>query len=155
MSLTASQMATKLRGIERTIERLTYVPRRVAVIAAPGLNTLIQAGFSAGTDPYGRPWRELKPSTIATGRRNPPLTGFTRRLRSNSFVRPRSGNRAGLDFNRLEASVPYAVRHQIGFHVGKTYVAPRRFVPQFGLPLGWSRVLRESTRQAFEEAARG
>lgn len=149
--VSAAEAIASLAGLQRTIERLTYVPRRVAVIAAPKLTRLVQAQFRAGTDPYGRPWRGLKASTLAKGRRNPPLTD-TRRLRNGTGARPRPGGRAGIE---LKVGARYGKFHQVGFRNGKSFVAPRRILPQFGLPLGWSAVLDESTRLAFREARRG
>jgi hypothetical protein len=145
----AAQAVEALRGLERTLERLVYVPRKVAIIAAPKLTALVHRQFADGTDPYGRPWRGLRPSTLATGRRNPPLTGFTRRLKDGTKARPRAGGRAGIEF-RIGAR--YGKFHQTGFRVGRTYVSPRRILPQFGLPQAWSRVLNEATRQAIREA---
>jgi hypothetical protein len=147
----ASQAVASLKGLERTLERLAYVPRNVAVIASPKLTALVQAQFRAGTDPYGRPWRPLRPSTIATGRHNPPLTA-TAKLRDGTKARPRPGGRAGIEFR---IGTRYGRFHQTGFRVRKTFVAPRRILPQHGIPQAWSRVLHDATRQAIREASRG
>jgi hypothetical protein len=140
-----------LGRLEQVLDRLVSVPRRVAVIAAPRLTELLQSQFAEGKDPYGRPWRLLKPSTLRTGRRNPPLTGFTRKLRDGTKAATQPSNRAGI---RVKVGARYGFFHQSGFQRGHTYVAPRRILPQFGLPIAWSRVLKESAKQAAREAVR-
>lgn len=146
----ASAAVAALESLSKTLEKLAYVPRRVAVIAAPRITKLLQAQFRAGKDPYGTPWKPLRPSTIAKGRRNPPLTD-SRKLRDKTMASARPGGRAGIV---LKSGAPYGAFHQVGFRVGRTRVAPRRIFPQRGLPAEWSRVLAESTRQAVREAHR-
>jgi phage gpG-like protein len=144
----ATAAVAALRSLQKTLERLAYVPRKVAVIAAPRLTKLVQAQFRAGVDPYGVAWRPLRPATIAKGRRSPPLTD-TRRLRNGTKASARSGGRAGLV---LKAGAPYGAFHQVGFRVGRTRVAPRRIFPQRGLPAAWRAVLDAAARQAAREA---
>jgi hypothetical protein len=141
----ANLAIAELGRLVQTIQRLSEVPRKMAVIAAPKLSALLQDQFDRGADPYGRAWAPLKPSTIAKGRRPPPLTD-TRKLREKTVVKVAQ---YGL---RMIVGMPYGFFHQVGFKVSKTRVPPRRILPQYGLPASWKRVLDESARQAAREA---
>lgn len=143
----ANLAIAELGRLVQTIERLSEVPRRMAVIAAPRLTALLQDQFDKGVDPYGRAWAPLKPSTLARGRRPPPLTD-TRKLRDATMVKVA---RYGL---RMVVGKPYGFFHQVGFRVHGTRVPPRRILPQYGFPAAWKRVLDESARQAAREAVR-
>jgi hypothetical protein len=112
---------------------------------------LVQDQFDKGVDPYGRPWAPLAASTLAKGRRPPPLTE-TRRLREGTRAYVMRAHYAGL---RVVVGAPYGYFHQVGFRVGRTKVKPRRILPQFGLPRAWSDALRAASRQAASEAVRG
>lgn len=134
----------------RALERLAYVPRRLAIIAAPKIAQEIQGQFDRGEDPYGRQWAPLKPSTLSKGRRPPPLTEHGR-LRSGTLAKPYSGGRAGI---RVTIGAPYGKFAQLGFRVGRTRVPPRRILPAQGIPASWRRILDQSARQAAKEATR-
>ena len=143
----ARQAAAALAGLMRVVERLTYVPREVAKTAAPKLDDLLDEQYEAGVDPYGRPWRPLKSTTLAKGRRPPPLTD-TRRLRDGTRAKP---GRAGI---RLTVAPRYGVFHQYGFRVGRARVAPRRILPTNGMPAAWRAVLKDAARSQFKAAVR-
>jgi hypothetical protein len=134
--------------LKETIRRLSDLPRAIAVEAKPGLDKLLRAEFTSGADPYGRPWDPLKASTLAKGRRPPPLTD-TRALRSGTKVQTRSGLRAGL----VLLTGPHGYFHQVGFRVYRTRVAPRRVLPQYGLPIAWKKLLRDAARRCADLVA--
>jgi hypothetical protein len=137
--------------LKETIRKLSDLPRAVAVEAQEPLNRLLQAEFRTGTDPYGRPWAPIKPSTLArrqVSRSPTPLTD-TRELRDGTRVDIREGGRAGLV---IRTGAPYAYFHQVGFRVGRQSVPARRILPQFGLPAGWKLVLRDAARRAARKA---
>ena len=146
----ANLAIASLGRLIQTIETLARAPRRVAILAAPELTKLLRIQYLTGTDPYGRPWRALKPSTLAKGRHPPPLTD-TKRLRDGTRAMVAPGGRAGI---RLKLGAPYGFFHQVGFRVGKTKVAPRRILPQFGIPATWRKVLDDASRRALQEARR-
>jgi len=148
--VTGRQLVAQLGRLERVIEELAYAPRKVAVVAAPKLTRLLQQQFRRGEDPYGRPWAPLRPSTLARGRRPPPLTD-TRRLRDGTKATPYPGGRAGI---RLKVGRPYGYFHQVGFRVGRTRVPPRRILPQFGMPAAWREALAEAAREVGRQARR-
>lgn len=128
------------------IERLSSIPARTAVLAAPGINRLIREQFRAGVDPYGRAWADLRPATIARGRRPPPLTD-TGKLRDGTRVRPFPGRRAGL---QLVVGESYGRFHQ----TGTSRMVARRILPQQGMPRAWRAVLLEASRRACQDVSR-
>lgn len=142
----------ELGRLAQTIERLAYVPRKVAVIAAPKISRLLRRQFADGSDPYGRPWASLRPATIAKGRTPPPLTE-SGRLRDGTKATASPGGRAGI---RLVVGARYGYYHQTGYRNAKTgrKVAARRILPQYGLPASWKAALDESAREAVREARR-
>ena len=133
-----------LGRMRSTLERLSDVPARTAALAAPRINALIQAGFDAGTDPYGTAWKPLRPATLAKGRFPPPLTA-TGRMRSGTKVRPRAGGRAGLV---LVVGASYARFHQ----TGTRYMAARRIAPTRGMPASWRREIVAASKEAGQSA---
>jgi hypothetical protein len=146
-------LAIKAIGkLDKTLSSLSDVPRRVSVDVAPKLTRLLDQEYAQGRDPYGRAWAPLRPATIATGRRNPPLTGFTRQLRRDTRVTARVANRAGLI---IQLGADYGYFAQVGFRVGRTVVKPRRILPQFGWPESWRQALKVSTSRILKQKARG
>jgi hypothetical protein len=138
-----------LRDVQRTLDRLAELPRKLAVAAAPDITRLLQAQFQVGVDSYGDRWRPLKASTIAKGRSNPPLTA-SGRLRDGSKARPTpGGNRAGL---QVVVGASYGAFHQVGFRVYHTRVLPRRVLPNRGLPKAWSGILIQRARELARKA---
>jgi hypothetical protein len=149
MAATAS-----IAQLQRILDRLMELPRKMAAEVKPDLDRLLRKQFQQGTDPYGKTWAPLRPATIATGRRNPPLTGFTRRLRDGTHVRLGGGNRAGL---RIQLGEPYGYFHQVGYKNARTgrRVPPRRILPQFGMPREWSAALTAAAKRLARRAERG
>ena len=129
------------------LERLSDVPARTAALAAPQFTALLQDGFRAGTDPYGRAWAQLRPATLRKGRRPPPLSD-TYALRNGTKVRPRPGQRAGLT---LVVGANYARFHQTGTRL----MVARHILPQKGMPASWRAVLQASARKAGQAALVG
>jgi phage gpG-like protein len=138
-----------LRDVQKTLDRLAEVPRKLAIAAAPDITELLQSQFDVGVNPYGERWRPLRPRTLAKGRRNPPLTD-TGKLRSGTKARPSPrGNTAGL---QVVLGAKYGAFHQVGFRVGKTKVAPRRVLPNRGLPKAWRGILVQRARELARKA---
>jgi hypothetical protein len=147
----AMQAIAEIGRLQATMDRLAQVPRRAATIAAPGLTRLLQAEFREGKDPYGRAWAPLRPATLATGRRPPPLTGFTRALKRGTRAEQPRANYAGI---RLVVGAPYGYFAQVGFRNARTgtRVPSRRILPQHGVPRAWSAVLDRAVSQAARQA---
>ena len=148
MTGNGSAFVVALERIRRTVTELSQTPRRVASLAAPKIDKLLRKQFASGTNPYGQPWRPLLPSTLARGRRPPPLTD-TRALRDGTRATAAPGSRAGI---QLTAGARYGAFHQVGFRVGRTRVAPRKIFPDVGLPKAWRAVLTAAARTAVRQA---
>lgn len=150
MAFVASRAQTlgQIGRVMDTIRRLSDVPRRVAVIAAPKITECLQRQFAQGRDPYGRPWAPLRPSTLA--KHGPPPLTDKRTLRAGTLAKPKSGR--GIS---LVTGAAYGYFHQVGFHVGRYPVPARRILPQFGLPAEWSAILKTAAQQATRDVVRG
>src|SRR5689334_8171255 len=117
----------------RAIRELTKVPAQIAPAVAKRIKKDIERYFSAGTDPYGKPWAPLRPATLAKGRRPPPLTD-TSKGRKGIKVKPQAG--AGL---RITSDTSYMVYHMRA--TGNR--AARKFLPEGVLPANWSKIWQE------------
>ena len=138
-----------LASVRKQIEELARMPRKLAVACAPEITKLLRAGFRAGTDPYGRAWRRLKPSTLR--KHGPPPLTDSGKLADGTRAVVLDGNRAGL---HIKVGAPYGAFHQVGFRVGKTKVGPRRILPAFGMPASWRDVFARQAAKLAREANR-
>jgi phage gpG-like protein len=141
--MSAARVLADLHKLLLTVEKLAYVPRATARIAAPKLTDLIRRQFAQGLDPYGRQWRALKPATIAKGRRPPPLT-------DSGKLAGGTGAKVGPAGITLTVGAKYGVFHQ----TGTRNMAARRILPAFGLPAAWRKVLDDAAKQAIQGARR-
>ncbi len=131
-------------SIGATINRLGAVAERVAVLAAPVIEAHVQQQYAYGRDPYGMPWKPLRPATLARGRRPPPLTD-TGLMRNTTTVRPRIG-RPGIVIRLPQPGV---------FHqLGTRHMVARPVLPSRGVPRMWADALRRASLQAMREAGR-
>jgi hypothetical protein len=147
----AMAVLSAIGRLERVLERLIDLPRKVAVEVKPEIDRLLRAQFRAGVDPYGKPWAPLRPATLATGRRPPPLTGFTRELRSGTATVTGGGNRAGL---RIKLGAPYGYFHQVSYRNARTgrKVVARKILPDRGMPREWSAALNRAAARIARRA---
>lgn len=141
-----SAFRAALRDIRKTIEELAYLPHKLAVVAAPDITRSLQLQFATGTDPYGRPWAPLKPSTLR--KHGPPPLTDTGRLKSGTFAR---AGRGGI---LIEVGASYGAFHQVGFRRGKTRVPARKILPSRGMPAAWRTILDRRARELSLEATR-
>lgn len=132
-----------LDQLARNIGRLAAVPSRMAPAASREISRLIERQFSEGRDPYGRAWAPLKPSTLARGRRPPPLTD-TGRMRGAVEVRPMQG--AGIEIT-FGSATP-AIFHQYG----TKKMAARPMLPRGTFPSTWARALERVGQTEFRKA---
>ena len=128
-----------LAGLRKALGQLARVPAQASKEAADGINKLIQQEFDAGTDPYGRAWAPLKASTLARGRKPPPLTA-SGQMRAKTKASPLSGG--GLS---LEAPSP-ANFHQSG----TSRMAKRAILPDKGLPRAWKAEIDKAVTNAIK-----
>jgi hypothetical protein len=143
------QALSEIGRLQDTLRRLGQVPRKVAIIAAPKLSRLLTRQFRDGQDPYGKPWRPLRPSTLR--KHGPPPLTASGRMARGTLAKAEGANRKGV---RVLVGAPYGYFHQVGFRAHKTRVAARRILPQYGIPSAWRKVLDESMRQAARDAVK-
>jgi hypothetical protein len=129
----------KLGAMQQSLRNLVNVPSRAAGPAADGITKELRREYRAGTDPYGKPWAPLAPSTIARGRRNPPLTA-TRAMAGSTVAKTLPG--AGIG---LVADFPAAV-HQ---NSRRARLPQRHVFPVGVLPARWREVIERAIRKAF------
>lgn len=145
---TAEQAIAKLEYAIQTLGRLAVLPRQLAAAAAPEITRLQRAQYAAGTDPYGSRWKALAKSTLAKGRRAPPLTD-TRTMNNSTTTIPLFGALIGL---RHFVGTSYAKYHQ---HFDRAYRIAKREIlptPKRGLPPGWRLVLDTQAKLLAERA---
>ncbi len=127
--MNAAGYAKTLRQLGRT------VPARMARVAASALTAKLQAGFDAGSDPYGNGWAPL----ATGGASHLEKSGA---MRAGTRVVPASGS--GL--NMLAPS-------PANFHQSGTSRMPaRRVLPDNGVPASWGHILQEAFTEALREA---
>jgi hypothetical protein len=115
----------------------------VAVLASPTIQAAIESEYANGRDPYGTPWKPLKPATIAKGRHAPPLTDMGL-MRARTRVTPRLG-RPGIRITLPERPGAF---HQ----TGTRHMVARQVLPFRGMPRIWADALRRASVQAMKEA---
>lgn len=126
-----SLMAANFLGLAKSLAALAKVPALISTRVAGDLNARLQAGFSAGTDPYGQAWAPLAPATLAKGRFPPPLTD-TGALRGGAKLIPFP---SGL---RLGSTPGYGQLHMSG----TSRMPKRRWFPDAGLPASWREIIQ-------------
>lgn len=144
-----AQALSEIGRMQRTIERLAFVPRRAAQIAAPEITKLLASYFADGRDPYGRSWKPLSPATLA--KHGPPPLTHTRTLSSGTKAVAMRAHYAGI---ALKVGAKYGYFHIVGFRNGKRKVPARPFFPTRGMPRQWSVILKSSCLAAVKEASR-
>jgi hypothetical protein len=131
--------AVEMQRIASAIRALTHVPSRASRGAATTIGRLIDRQFETGTDPYGRRWKALKPSTIK--RKGHAQIGVdSHRMRDSIDVRPMSG--AGV---QITVGPDYAA-----------YFAKRRpLFPTHGLPRAWRNAVTDALTQEAKATLSG
>ncbi len=134
-------MASFRRLAER-LGGLATIPSRISAPVAVRFNELLRAEFDSGSDPYGKPWAPLKPSTVRKKGHDLVLIE-TNKLAAETIAIPRGG--AGIELITL----PYGAFHQ----TGTKWMVPREILPdRADLPLTWQAVIREEYSAAFGKA---
>lgn len=136
----------ELGQLVRNVGRLARVPAQVARLAAPAIKWELELEFSRGRDPYGRPWAPLRPTTIARGRKPPPLTD-TGKMRSGLVVAPMQGAGIAITF---DDEIP-AIFHQRGTR----WMAMRPILPTNTFPAKWNEALERATLATADNVMRG
>ena len=145
--------------------RLRYVlhglgglKRRLALMANPkkerqALNAIARyihrqtmQRFETETDPWGRPWAPLKPSTLARRRHGGDrILQDTGRLKGGYHWLVRG------DTAVVRAGVYYAAYHQFGTRTrtGRQLIPPRKMLPEHPWPKGYLEDIRRIVRRVY------
>lgn len=120
----------------QSLNTLTKMASEISTHVAVQIERRMKRGFRQGTDPYGRPYAGLLPSSIARGRKPPPLRKFAK----HAHARPLPG-----------AGVALVVDHpQAGFHqTGTRHMAQRIVVPDRATPPEWRSMIDRELKRAL------
>lgn len=128
---------TRFGQFARALRELSRVPSDVARTAAPAITKIMRRSMRGGLDPYQRQYAPLTESSLARGRRPPPL----RRMARTMSAKPMRG--AGI---AMHADHP-----QAGFHqTGTSRMVARIVLPDGVVPAAW----RAEIGKAFKRALR-
>jgi hypothetical protein len=144
MGIKARFDARQAEAIRGLVDALAGVPSRAAPQAARAIRVLIGKQFTAGRDPFGRPWRALRPATLAKGRHPPPLTDTAKMRRG---IRVFAKAKVGI---AITVPAPPGQFHQFGTRK----MARRQILPLSPprLPPTWRKAIERATRKAFDKA---
>ncbi len=134
--------------LEDVLLGMSRLPERVAQDAAPKIHGFLQEQYKTGRDAYGKPWTALAPSTIARGRRPPPLTA-TGRMRDGTVAEARPG---GIS---IRLGAPYWYYAQVGFRSGRRTVPAREILPTKGWPRRWLDAINTSAAKVARDIEGG
>jgi len=123
------------------LDKLAEVPSRASGEVARELTKELQIEFATGTDPYGKPWAPLKPSTLARGRHPPPLTA-SGALARGTEVTPMQ--HAGV---QIVLGMPYGFFHQRG----TVKMEARKPLPDKAMPRQWQQIINTAVSNAFHK----
>jgi hypothetical protein len=129
-----------LKQLENNLRRLAEIPSQAAKQSVEGLRKAIAESYATGKNPNKRPWAPLMPSTVARGRKPPPLTD-TGDMRSTTEVKALPGAGVAITFG-----VPYAVFH----HTGTKNMSARPVAPTGSFPASWNEILRSAVDAAVQ-----
>lgn len=133
-----------LGRLRSSLDRLARIPAKVARRVAPALTGQLQRQFGSGTDPYGKPWDPLKPSTVRRKGHATILVDTTAgRTGTRALVLPGAG-------------VGIVLGPHLHWHLVRTADrAARPVLPLFGLPRAWSAIITRFTELEGKAALRG
>ncbi len=125
------------------LAELEGIPSRIAKEVADGIGALVADEFESGTDPYGRAWKALLPSTLKRKGGDSRILRRTDALSGSTLAKASSG--AGVEIVSLE----YGEKHQ----TGTKHMVARKILPDGSdLPEAWSEVIDIATQNAFKKA---
>lgn len=130
----------RIGALAQRLQRVVGVPQKTAIRFAPELRGMLQQEFASGTDPFGDPWKGLKPITIRKGRTPPPLTASGRARNAVNVTASGARDRASM--------VNYLRYH---LATGRAVLPLRGQV----WPEKWVEAIRNAGRAALAEIAKG
>lgn len=135
----ANALSREMFQFARTAKQLLNVPAQIASTAAPMLTKVLRTQIDAGTDPYGKRQAPLAPSTLAKGRRPPPLVA-TGASRDETRFKARPG-----------AGVALYLGGWLPLHQSATKYRPARPVaPRGPLPPAWRKAIEEAAEKVLK-----
>lgn len=121
-----------MQGVARSLRELSRVPSYASAEASQSIARLIQYEFATGTDPYGKPWKPLKPSTVAR-KGHATINVDTHALKDGIQVKPMPG--AGI---QVTIDADYAAYVQ----------RVRPVLPTGRLPKAWGVAINDAIQEA-------
>ncbi len=132
----------KLGKLMTNLSKLASVPSRASGSVAAEIARLIDQQFASGTDPNGRPWAKLMPSTVKRKRGNTRILVRTGDMRKGVRVTPMSGG-----------GVSITLAGYGGFHQsGTKNMVIRMILPGATFPKTWRIAIEKSVRDAYGKA---
>jgi len=129
---------SRIGKLAQNIARLARVPSQASAAVSKGIGELIEEEFGGAKDPYGAPWQEHAPETVA--RWGPhPILQLTQAMRSSVDVKPMAG--AGVS---ITVGAPYAAPHQTGWSGPQGSGPARPVLPARGMPPAWKAVIENA-----------
>lgn len=138
--------------LSQYLRSIAKVPSQSSKVVSAAISRRIKADFRKGVDPYGKAWKPLAKSTLAKGRKPPPLTD-TGKGKRGITVHPTQG--AGI---KVVSSVSY-----MDYHLGKApgirsrwNLPIRPFLPDSarGVPPAWDDIFASQWRKQLQKLAR-
>ena len=118
----------KLASLRATLKAVPELKREIKARVAEKLQEQLDHQYATGTDPDNEAWAELAPSTLARGRKPPPLDDTGEMKRHSKAVAGLQGIRVRID----KPSKPVVPElHQ----AGTEHMPQRMIVPDPGAPV--------------------
>lgn len=130
---------SKLDKLAATLRDLSHLPSQISKEVSEEITKELKKEYARGTDPYGKVWAPLKPSTLKRGRRPPPLTD-TGKMRDGTKAVPLPG--AGV---AVVVGAEYGKYHQ----TGTERMAARPILPDRGMPRTWREIVKRVAGNAI------
>lgn len=124
------------------LSKLARIPSRIATRAAASLTIQVHQDTASGLDCYGKPFADLAASTLAKGRRPPPMIDTGASLDATRF-RPLGGAGIGMEIGGAYQ-----------YHLRASGTRPARQVApvRAGIPATWNARIRREGQRAVAEA---
>ena len=127
---------SKLVGaLQKVAPNAAEIAKKTALKFAPDLANLIRHEFDTGTDPFGDPWKPLKPGTLRQGRHPPPMTAS-------------GAAKAALSVIPVAATDRGSLPGYLKYHMQSRPVLPKR---RDVWPEAWLNTIRARAAQASNE----
>lgn len=134
----------KLLSLSLVLETIERVQARASELGAQNVQAQLEHQYESGTDPRGNAWAILAPSTLASGRHDPPLTDTRKMRNASTALKGVKGISVSINRPGGNPSVPK-------FHQAGTRTMPARpLVPEADedLPTPWRKAVSSACTEA-------